>query len=111
MHGANRGVVNSAACLLPDQADLVHHLKAVSKQGDLAAVIVVPTHRNLFELQTRTISEIQQLDVKSKPVDRGGFDKRPAHAHAKSFEATLRVPERHSGGHANNQIKDASTLF
>src|ERR1044072_6767028 len=109
--GADRRIINSAARLLPDQSHLVQHLKAVGKQSYLAALVVVPAHRNLFESQTGAKSQIQQLDIKSKPIDRSSFDQRPAHAHAKSFEAALRVPERHSRGQTNNQIKDASTLF
>src|ERR1041385_7986520 len=111
MHRTNRAIVNTPACLLPDQINLIHHLEAVAEQRDLAAFVVVPPHRNLFQIQTRAKGEIKQLHIKPKAIARRCFDQRAAHTHPKSLEATLRVAKRHSGGKTNDQIEDASTLL
>src|SRR5215218_7349460 len=111
MYRANGGIVNPAAGLLPDQINLVHHLEAVAEQSHLATLVVVPTHRNLFQVQTRAKGEIEKLHVKPEPVDCRCFDQRAAHAHSKRFEPALRVPERHSRGEAYDEIEDASTLL
>src|SRR5215217_3096776 len=93
MYGANRRVVNTAACLLANQAHFIQHLETVAKQTHLAALVVVPSDRNLFQVQTCAESQVQQLHIKSEAIDRRRFNQRPAHAHAKSFKAALRVPE------------------
>src|SRR4051794_12800771 len=93
MHSLDGAVVNAAARLLPDQTHFIQHLETVAEHANLASLVVVPSHRNLFQLQSRAKSQVQQFNVKSKPIDSRCLDERSAHAHAKSFEAALRVPE------------------
>src|ERR1051325_5080394 len=98
MYCANGVVVNAATRLLPDQTPLIHHLETIAEHADFAPLVVVPSNRNLFQLQSRAKRQVQQFNVKPKPIDSRCLDKRPAHAHTKSFEAALRVPERQSRG-------------
>src|ERR1041384_6375103 len=98
MHCANGAVVNPAPRLLPDQSHFIHHLETIAEHADFPSLVVVPSHRNLFQPQSRAKSQIQQFNVKSKPIDSRCLDERPAHAHTKSLEAALRVPEWQSRG-------------
>src|ERR1041385_8813058 len=96
VYRANRRVVNSAARLLPDQPHFIQHLETIAEQGHLAAFVVIPAHRHFLQSQPRAVRDVKQLDVKTKPIDRGCLDERATHAHAKRLEPALRVPERQS---------------
>src|SRR6266498_3659711 len=72
---------------------------------------MIPTHWNFLETQTRAISDIQQLHVETETIDRCSLNNWTAGTHAKSFEATLRIPEGKTGGQSDGQIKHAATLF
>src|ERR1043165_4633304 len=111
MNGANRGVVNATPRLLPDKAHFTQHPKTVARQTHRTAFVVIPTHRHFLQSQPCAKSEIQQFDVKSEAIDRCGFDQRPAHAHAKRLEATLRIPERQTRCQAHREIENASALL
>src|SRR5688572_20951065 len=111
MHRANGRIINTPPCLLADQPHFINHLETVAHHAYLAAFVVVPSHGNFFQFQARTKSEIEQLHVKAKPIDRRCFNQRLADAHAKSFETALRVPERHSRCYTNDEIENTPTLF
>ena len=111
MYGAKCGVVNSAARLLPYQSHLVQHLETVADDVDLAALVVVPAHGDLFQIQTGAKREVQQFHIETKAVHRCCFNEGPAHAHTKRLEATLRVPERQTCREAYDEVENTSALF
>src|SRR5258705_635792 len=111
MHGLDRFVVNSSSRLLSNQSHFAEHPDSVAHHADFASFIVVPAHRYLLQLQPGTIGQIEQLNIKTKPVDCGGFNQRPTDTHAKGLEAALRVPKRKTRCEAHRQIEYAPALF
>ena len=57
------------------------------------------------------MGNIQQLHIKTEAIDCRSFNNRPADAHAKSLEATLRVPEGKTGRQPHSEIENAAALF
>src|SRR5438552_6834409 len=55
--------------------------------------------------------QVNQLDVKTEPIDLRRFNQRAARAHPECFEAALRVPKRKTCRQTNHQIKHPATLF
>jgi predicted component of type VI protein secretion system len=110
MHGANRAIVNPAARLLPDQSHFVHHLETVAEQTNLAALVVVPTHRHFFQFKparnarySSSTSNPNRSTVAASTADGTRSCER--------FEAALRVPERQPGRQTNDEIENSAALF
>src|SRR5260370_23887955 len=57
------------------------------------------------------MSEVDQFDVEAEAVDFRAFNDGPADAHAKGFEATLRVPKWQPGGQPHDYIEDSTALL
>src|SRR5207244_8597763 len=111
MHAFDRAIINSAACLLPNASHLAQHFQTIAGHVNFAALGMVPAHGNFLEPQTGAVSDIKQLHVETETIDGRTFDNRPAGAHAKSFEATLRVPKGKTGRQSHREVENATTLF
>src|SRR5712692_569442 len=107
----HRLAVNAASHATPNSPDFVNHTKAVAHDRDFARRVMIPSHGNLTQPQAGEVSEIDPFHVKTKAFDLRGLDQRPAHVHAKGFEAALRVPVRQAGRRANDEIENAPALF
>jgi hypothetical protein len=67
--GADGLAVNASANLPANSVHFAEHAKAIARYTDLSGRIVIPTHRDFAQTQTREICDVQQLNVKPKAVD------------------------------------------
>src|SRR5437870_11100716 len=109
--GTDGFAINAAVDLAADAAHFVKHSKAVARHLDFTCGIMIPAHRYFPKAQTRKMRQINQFDVKTKPIDLRGFNQGPADTHAKGFESALRVPKRQASRQSHDQIKSAASLF
>src|SRR5438132_760874 len=104
--GADCFAVCAAIDFAANASYFVNHAKAVTHDCDFARGIVVPAHGNLAQAQLSEVCQVNQFDIKTKPIDLRGFNYRAAHTHAERLETALRVPERQSGSHAYDEIEN-----
>src|SRR5712691_2679045 len=111
MHGLDRVIVNSAACLLAYQSHLAKHLKTVTQHVDLAAFIMVPANWYFLHSQPGASCHVEQFNVETETIDGCSFDDGTADAHTKRFETALCVPEGKTGCQPHNEVENSATLF
>src|SRR5437868_4909844 len=73
--------------------------------------MMVPAHRNFPKPQSGALGKKKQLHVKAKADDLRRLNNRSARLHSKSFETTLRIPERKTGCHPHHQVENAAPLL
>ena len=90
--------------------DFTRHSQAVVEKTHLAPFSVIPTDWNFTQVQSGTMREIEQLDIKRKTFDVRGLQNRSTNIKAKCFETALRVPKRQARANSNEQIENAPGL-
>src|SRR5712692_1222100 len=108
---ADRFAVHSAIDFATDAPHFIEHAKTVARKGNRAVWVVIPADRNLAQAQPSKLGQVNQFNVKAKPINLRAFDQWPADIHTKSFEPALRVPERQTCRQTDDQIENASALF
>src|SRR5207245_11226428 len=108
---ADRFAIDAAIDFPANPAHFINHAKAVAQHFNFASRIVIPTHGNLAQAKLRQVRQIDQFNVESKAIYPGNFDQRTTDAHAKSFEATLCVPEWQAGRQTDDHVENSAALL
>src|SRR5947208_3979880 len=97
--------------LRTQRQNLTQHSHTVVNEPNLAPFMMVPAHRNFSKPQSGALGKKKQLHVKAKADGLRRLNNRSACLHSKSFETTLRIPERKTGCHPHHQVENAAPLL